>query len=125
MAVQIKFKKGNSKKQAILDKTKGCCWYCGKKLSSNWSIDHQYPKSQGGCNDISNLVPSCVSCNSRKKDKTLEKFKIYLQQQFFIKKYKFGFRSNEDFIKFLQFCEENKIILDLPIINFPFEKCTQ
>lgn len=34
-----------------------------------WEIDHIIPKSRGGSDNLSNLVPSCVDCNQSKGDK--------------------------------------------------------
>lgn len=46
---------------------KGKCAYCGKKVPySNVQRDHVIPLSKGGSNFISNIVPACVGCNSRK-----------------------------------------------------------
>ena len=38
------------------------------------SIDHATPLSRGGTNSLDNLIPCCVSCNSKKHDKTLVEF---------------------------------------------------
>lgn len=35
------------------------------------NVDHFVPKDAGGRNEIENLVPSCRSCNSKKKNRTL------------------------------------------------------
>jgi 5-methylcytosine-specific restriction endonuclease McrA len=35
------------------------------------TIDHIYPKSKGGTNDLNNLQPMCQTCNSKKSDKLL------------------------------------------------------
>ena len=43
------------------------CAYCGKKLD-NPQREHFIPVSKGGGYTISNIVPSCVSCNSSKKN---------------------------------------------------------
>ena len=45
------------------------CYYC--KVSKANSIDHITPISKGGTNNISNLVPACISCNSKKGAKLL------------------------------------------------------
>lgn len=45
------------------------CRYCGIALTQeNWSLDHVVPLSKGGAHDRTNVVPSCRSCNSSKKD---------------------------------------------------------
>jgi 5-methylcytosine-specific restriction endonuclease McrA len=48
-----------------------CCAYCYKPFPvDELTIDHMQPLSRGGTNTIDNLVPACISCNSRKLDKT-------------------------------------------------------
>ena len=49
------------------------CAYCGIE-DADLTIDHVIPLSRGGTDYISNIVPACLSCNSRKKDKNLEDF---------------------------------------------------
>ncbi len=47
------------------------CQYCGKKLSyKNLTIDHVIPKSKGGKTEWTNVVTSCMPCNSKKGDRT-------------------------------------------------------
>lgn len=62
----------------VYAKTKGRCAYCGEDLSTgSYSIDHIIPKSKGGTNNIENLFLCCKSCNSRKKNRTLNEFRFY------------------------------------------------
>lgn len=48
------------------------CAYCGeaKKLTR----DHVVAVSCGGSDDIENIVPACMSCNSRKRTRSAEEF---------------------------------------------------
>jgi hypothetical protein len=53
------------------------CQYCGAFKRESWlSIDHVIPISKGGCNCLDNLKLCCRSCNSRKGERTLEKFRL-------------------------------------------------
>ena len=46
------------------------CFYCGTELSDrNFHIDHFIPQRLNGPTEISNLVPSCKSCNLEKGGK--------------------------------------------------------
>jgi 5-methylcytosine-specific restriction endonuclease McrA len=45
------------------------CVYCGKHKPL--TIDHVVPISKGGLHDVSNIVPACGSCNSRKGNSSL------------------------------------------------------
>lgn len=63
------------------------CWYCGieliydkklKKLKPNsFTRDHVIPESAGGRKG-NNTVPACNRCNMRKKDMSLEVFRVRL-----------------------------------------------
>lgn len=47
------------------------CQYCGKHFATNeLSLDHVTPRSQGGGTSWTNLVCSCVACNSKKGGRT-------------------------------------------------------
>lgn len=49
------------------------CQYCGAAAPDVLlQIDHIHPVVEGGDNDITNLITSCVACNSGKSDKTLD-----------------------------------------------------
>lgn len=81
------------KRQQVWDKTNGRCWYCGTGLVvspegaagkagtiGNWfALDHAVPRSQGGSNDVNNLLPCCWSCNSSKRHKTIEEYRAMLE----------------------------------------------
>lgn len=44
------------------------CAYCGKDIFLEYTMDHVIPMSKGGPHTINNVVPCCLSCNSKKKD---------------------------------------------------------
>jgi 5-methylcytosine-specific restriction endonuclease McrA len=47
------------------------CQYCGKKYpTSELSLDHVIPRSQGGQSTWDNIVCACVNCNVRKGGRT-------------------------------------------------------
>lgn len=44
------------------------CVYCGKRAKGKLTQDHLTPLSKGGNHTLSNILPACFSCNSRKRD---------------------------------------------------------
>ena len=48
------------------------CFYCGK--TGRLTVDHDVPLKRGGTDDISNVLPACRSCNSKKNAKTSDEF---------------------------------------------------
>lgn len=47
------------------------CQYCGRKFTfANLNVDHVVPKAHKGPNTWTNMVCSCVPCNTRKRDRT-------------------------------------------------------
>lgn len=51
------------------------CAYCG--ATSRLTKDHVVPISKGGTDYIENILPACLSCNSRKRDKPSFTIKHY------------------------------------------------
>lgn len=48
------------------------CWYCGRHMPpEQLTIDHVFPRSKGGNNQMDNLIMVCQSCNSSKGSKDL------------------------------------------------------
>ena len=55
----------------IFARDRNMCQYCGKHHStSELSLDHIQPRSQGGQSSWTNLVCCCVRCNARKGGRT-------------------------------------------------------
>jgi len=49
------------------------CQYCGKPVALNsFTFDHVKSKSSGGLTTWTNIVCSCLKCNTKKGNKTLE-----------------------------------------------------
>lgn len=60
---------------AIMFSNNWRCYYCEVELTKdNRSVDHVIPLALGGAHHISNLVPSCIPCNSSKGDRELEEW---------------------------------------------------
>jgi len=59
-------------KYILLARDRGKCAACGKdivqELHDEPHIDHMFPISQGGCNDLVNLQLLCSGCNRSKSD---------------------------------------------------------
>ena len=54
-------------KNALFRAQKGKCFYCGRTNRIRYlEIDHKYPLSRGGSNEIDNLQLLCTPCNMRK-----------------------------------------------------------
>lgn len=58
----------NAIKAIVWKKTDGYCYHCEARLNpfDNFHVDHLIAISQGGTDDIENLVPSCIACNLSK-----------------------------------------------------------
>jgi 5-methylcytosine-specific restriction endonuclease McrA len=51
------------------------CTYCGRVAST---VDHIVPVNGGGSHGPENLTAACASCNSRKRDRSMLAFLVYL-----------------------------------------------
>lgn len=80
------YRKKNAEGKITLEQSKWLysrftlCPYCNKNKPN--TIDHVIPLSKGGTNNMDNLLPVCVSCNSKKGDKSLVEWKPMLYYQF-------------------------------------------
>jgi 5-methylcytosine-specific restriction endonuclease McrA len=62
----VKFNRRN-----IFARDNNQCQYCGRKHpTTELSLDHVIPRSQGGSNTWENIVCSCVTCNVKKGGRT-------------------------------------------------------
>lgn len=63
---------GEVDEAAVYELYNSHCVYCGS--TENLTLDHVVPISKGGAHHQENLVISCGSCNSSKRDKPLEEW---------------------------------------------------
>ena len=69
-----------AERQQIYDMFDGHCAYCGCEIDySKMQVDHIEPLELGGADEISNLYPSCRSCNHYKHTMTVERFRQALE----------------------------------------------
>lgn len=62
----VKFNRRN-----VFARDENRCQYCGKKFpTSELTLDHVVPRSQGGLTSWENIVCACVDCNVRKGGRT-------------------------------------------------------
>jgi len=70
----VKFNRRN-----IFARDNNQCQYCGKKFpTSELSLDHVVPRSQGGISTWENIVCACVGCNVRKGGRTPKEANLHL-----------------------------------------------
>ena len=71
---QVKLNRRN-----IFARDRNTCQYCGERFpSSELSLDHVVPRSQGGISTWENLVCSCTRCNARKGGRTPRQARMHL-----------------------------------------------
>ena len=64
--VRVKLNRRN-----LFARDQNCCQYCGHRFStSDLSIDHVVPRSQGGLTTWDNVVCACTRCNVKKGGRT-------------------------------------------------------
>lgn len=63
----------------IFARDKNVCQYCGRHFpTSELSLDHVLPRSQGGQSTWENLVCACTRCNARKGGRTPQQAHMHL-----------------------------------------------
>ncbi|MCB1711518.1 MAG: HNH endonuclease [Candidatus Riesia sp.] len=60
------------KRLAIYLRDETSCVYCMSRV--RLTLDHIVPRKRGGSNRSTNLVTSCLSCNSKRKDQPIAMF---------------------------------------------------
>lgn len=66
----------------IFARDRNVCQYCGERFpTSELSLDHIHPRSQGGGSSWENLVCCCVRCNTRKGGRTPKQAHMKLVRQ--------------------------------------------
>lgn len=72
-------KKKKTDKSYIYERDNRVCAYCGKALAyRQMSLDHIYPRSLGGPDDLFNLTLSCKTCNKFKKSRVPQDWEAWL-----------------------------------------------
>lgn len=61
-------------RKIILEQSGYICHYCNGPANT---ADHIVPKSQGGGDELSNLLPACHQCNSTRQDRTMVRLKYW------------------------------------------------
>lgn len=60
-------------RQNVFERDKNTCQYCGHRFDrKDLNLDHVVPRQHGGLTTWTNVVCSCVPCNSRKANRTPE-----------------------------------------------------
>jgi hypothetical protein len=63
---------GKTLRFRVLERDGFTCRYCGRGAPDVvLHVDHVYPRSRGGKNDMANLVTACRDCNLGKRDMVL------------------------------------------------------
>lgn len=66
LSLQVRFTRSN-----VFRRDNYVCQYCRRRfLSHELNLDHVYPRSRGGQHAWSNVVTSCMPCNTKKRDRT-------------------------------------------------------
>jgi 5-methylcytosine-specific restriction endonuclease McrA len=76
-------KRGNGGSHTLTEWREKCalfdnrCAYCGEEKPL--TRDHDIPLSRGGTDDITNIIPACRLCNSKKRTRTAVEFNALLR----------------------------------------------
>lgn len=100
------------KRDKVIKYYNSTCIYCGYK--GDMTIEHIVPVSSGGTDHLRNLAAACKSCNSGKKNNSIEEFRLSES----LKRSKFGRVINRQQYKALK---DLKLIGEVKLIKFYYE----
>jgi hypothetical protein len=63
--------KKDRKRLLLVERDGSDCWFCGKPLGEDMTIEHLVPRSKGGVNHLDNYVLAHQACNALAADKHL------------------------------------------------------
>jgi len=81
--MKLKRKTLSSNKRAkVWRSNNGLCFYCNREITFYEMVaEHKIPLSRGGLNNLSNLAPSCVDCDTEKGSKTAAEFFVLISKR--------------------------------------------
>ena len=94
-------------KKEIFRRDNYTCQYCGQQ-TKNLTVDHVFPRHNGGQHHWENLVSACPACNHRKGGRTLREAHMRLLQRPYepraTSSYLFGryLKENEEWQEFIE-----------------------
>jgi len=62
---------GDKMRRKLLARDGDDCWFCGKPMGEDCTIEHLVPKSKGGSNRLDNYALAHAACNHMAADKPL------------------------------------------------------
>ena len=76
---EMNVKKWKRISKQVFERDSYTCHYCGK-AGGILEVDHIIAFSKGGADDLENLVTACRKCNRQKRNKSVEEFYTWRQQ---------------------------------------------
>lgn len=104
----------------ILDKSKGMCSHCGKKLTigDDFTVEHVIPISKGGTNEHWNIVALCEDCNKDKSNDIINPvdYYKYLNEEYLevLSTKQCEYYKNVNWLDKYNFTKEDRILLKVP-----------
>lgn len=81
--IPITYAEAHWSNQGVLERDNYTCAYCGDYFpdKSKVNVDHIIPRAQGGPNTWMNTICACISCNSKKRNRTPQQANMPLRYQ--------------------------------------------